>query len=203
MAPPEHGSQRYIPHHPQVPFGTRQAVLEEQISAELSEARRSGEVATKAQAILREHREGVIQLLGSEKYEKFRSYPEEQKRFKAKFFFPPRGPEMSTQEVERYQRERKEKSVAWLHKQGIDAHKLRDLSRKTAAALKEFDPVIHTRARNVPSYCRRLKFLRRSSHTRPIPGPSPADLTAGAGGTTALSRGSALRRRSIWTLLSD
>jgi hypothetical protein len=141
MMQPEHGSQRYIPHHPQVPFGTRQAVLEEQISAELSAARRSGEVATKAQAILREHREGVIQLLGSEKYEKFRSYLEEQKRFKAKFFFPPRGPEMSTQEIERYQRERKEESVAWFNKQGIDAHKLRDLSRKAAAALKEFDPV--------------------------------------------------------------
>jgi hypothetical protein len=137
----EHGSQRQIPEHPQVPIAVRQAVIEERISAELSEARQAGENAKKVQLITHEHREHVIHLLGSERYEKFRSYLKDQKRFKSKFFFPPRGPEMSNDEVARFQRERKEESMAWSREAGIDVHQLRNLSRQTAARLRELDPV--------------------------------------------------------------
>jgi hypothetical protein len=137
----EHGSQRQISEHPQVPIAVRQAVIEERISAELSEARQAGENAKKVQLITHEHREHVIHLLGSERYEKFRSYLKDQKLFKSKFFFPPRGPEMSNDELARFQRERKEESMAWSREAGIDVHQLRNLSRQTAARLRELDPV--------------------------------------------------------------
>jgi hypothetical protein len=62
----EHASQRQIPDHPEVPFEAHQVVIEERIAAELSEARRAGEDALKAQLISQDHRDRVVQLLGSE-----------------------------------------------------------------------------------------------------------------------------------------
>ncbi|MCU1226579.1 MAG: hypothetical protein JWQ42_4672 [Edaphobacter sp.] len=47
----EHGSQRQIPQHPEVPIAIREAVIGERISGELSEARQAGEDAKKVQLI--------------------------------------------------------------------------------------------------------------------------------------------------------
>ena len=124
-----------------MPFETRQAVLEERIAAEMSQVKQSNENARKRKLIAQQHKQNTIQLLGSEKYEKLRAYLKEQRKFKAKFFFPPRGPEMSTSEVERFQRERKDEALRWAREAGIDVQELCNLSRRTAERLKELGPV--------------------------------------------------------------
>lgn len=136
----EHQSQSQIPYRHDVPFEIRHAAIEQRLSAELSEVKRLGEDARKIKLILQEHRDSVINLLGCDKYEKFRAYARDQKRFRAKFFFPPRGPEMSEEEVKRFQLERREESENFLRELGVNGPQLRSLSRRTAARVREFGP---------------------------------------------------------------
>ncbi|MCU1260906.1 MAG: hypothetical protein JWO80_3791 [Bryobacterales bacterium] len=136
----EQGSQRQIPNHPRVSCETRQAVLEERMASDLADVTRTGENAKKIGLIAGEHRERVIHSLGHDKYQKLRCYLKDQKRFKNKVFFPPRGPEMSRSEVESFHRERKEESLVWAHEAGIDIHQLQKLSRNAAALVRELAP---------------------------------------------------------------
>ena len=136
----EYQSQSQIPHHPHVPFEIRHAVIEERVSAQLWEVKRVGEDAKKVKLIVQEYRDQHIYLMGCEKYEKFRAYVSDQKRFKAKYFFPPRGPEMSKDEIDRFSREQREESQGFLRELGVDINQFRSLTQRAAAYGQELGP---------------------------------------------------------------
>src|SRR5882762_7172786 len=91
----DHQSQPEIPHHKDVPFETRQSVIEQRSLSEYADVKRLGEQARKANLIIQEHRNQLTNLMGSSKYEQFRAYVAEQKRYQAEVFFPPHGPQMT------------------------------------------------------------------------------------------------------------
>ena len=97
----DYRSQSAVPYHSEVPFETRQAVIAQRILSEHADAKRVGEHAAKLKLIRQEYRDQLVNLMGSSKYEQLRAYVAEQKRFQAKFCFPPRGPEMTQQEKQR------------------------------------------------------------------------------------------------------
>ena len=91
----DHRSQSEVPHHKDVPFEARQSVIEQRSLSEHADVMRFGEQARKANLIVQEHKEQLTNLMGSSKYEQFRAYVAEQKRYQAELFFPPRGPQMT------------------------------------------------------------------------------------------------------------
>ena len=141
----EHQSLTQLPYRAEVPFETRHAVLEERLSAEQAEVRRLGEGARRMNRAVLEYRDHAIRLMGGHKYEQFRAYLKEQKRSRAKFFFPPRGAAMSQQEIDRFRAERTEESHRWLRDLGVDVRQLRELSQHTADAMMELVPATPTR----------------------------------------------------------
>jgi hypothetical protein len=195
----EHGSQRQIPHHPQVPFRTRQAVIEERLSSELGELKRVGEDANKLQAISEEHRAQLVNLLGCENYQKLRSYTNEQKRLKAKLFLRPRGPQMSKGEVEIFRRERKDEAAAWSGEMGFDINRIGELNQRAAARVKELAPAHlyrNDKRRVAPHPPEFHRIFARTSRAR---GPSCGLYLVGHGGTTAGMPDSTSSRHCTWT----
>ena len=136
----EYRSQSQVPSQREVPFETRQAVIEQRLLSEHADVKRVGEQATKMKLILQEYRDQLIDLMGSSKYEQFRAYVADQKRFQAKFFFPPRGPEMSQAETERFRRERREESQAFLYKLGLNVDQIKALSKRVRSRMEELAP---------------------------------------------------------------
>jgi hypothetical protein len=136
----QYDSQFLIPPRSEVPFDIRHAVIEDHISATQADVRRAGETARKIKSIVDEYRYHAVALLGDDKYQKFRAYVKEQKRAKAKLLLPPRGPEMSREEMERLGAERTEESQTVLRELGVNVDQLRTLREKTAAAMTELAP---------------------------------------------------------------
>lgn len=132
---PRHESQFSIPTRAEVPFEVRQAILEEKISVDQASVRRAGEDAKLIKSIADERRHRTVSLIGPEKYERFRGYIADQKRAKARLLLPPRGPEMSREEVERFRAERREESQVALRAIGVSVDQLRLLREKTTTAL--------------------------------------------------------------------
>jgi hypothetical protein len=137
---PKHESQFNIPPRPEVPFDVRHAILEERISIDQANVRRAGEDARLIKSIADEHRYRTVHLIGSEKYERFRAFVAEQKREKARLLLPPRGPEMSREEMDRFRAERKEESQVALREIGVSVDQLRELRERTTTTLDKLAP---------------------------------------------------------------
>lgn len=136
----EHQSEFELPlTPPDVSFDVRHAILEDLVSARLAEVRRVGKETRRIESALQQHRENVKDLLGT-KYEQFRAYVADKKRDQAALLFPPRGPEMSTADIDHLRRDRREESQHYLKELGIDQNELRRLSRETIARLEELRP---------------------------------------------------------------
>jgi hypothetical protein len=136
----DHRSQSEVPHHKDVPFEARQSVIEQRSLSEHADVMRFGEQARKANLIVQEHKEQLTNLMGSSKYEQFRAYVAEQKRYQAELFFPPRGPQMTLDEQARIRHERREKSLAFLQKLGVEATQIQKLNKRFRDRMEEFAP---------------------------------------------------------------
>jgi len=136
----DHQSQPEIPHHKDVPFETRQSVIEQRSLSEYADVKRLGEQARKANLIIQEHRNQLTNLMGSSKYEQFRAYVAEQKRYQAEVFFPPHGPQMTLDEQAQVRRERREKSLAFLQKLGVEVTQIQKLNKRFRSRMEEFAP---------------------------------------------------------------
>jgi hypothetical protein len=136
----DHQSQPEVPYHKDVPFETRQSVIEQRSLSEYADAKRLGEQARKANLIIQEHRDQLKNLMGLSKYEQSRAYVAEQKRYQAELFFPPRGPQMTLDEQARIRRERREKSLAFLQKLGVEAAQIQKLNKQFRSRMEEFAP---------------------------------------------------------------
>jgi hypothetical protein len=136
----EHQSGFKIPDRPEVTPEIRNAILDELVSAQHAEVKRAGEQAAKIQLIATEYRDGVRNLLGSANYERLRAYVEGQKQDRAAHLFPPRGPEMSTDDLDRLRREWREASLGYLEGLQISVDQLRESSQQAKSRLQAFDP---------------------------------------------------------------
>ena len=141
----DYRSQSEVPYHSEVPFETRQAVIAQRLLSEHADATRVGEHAAKLKLIRQEYKDQLVNLMGSSKYEQLRAYVAEQKRFQAKFFFPPRGPEMTQEEKQRFRRERREESQAFLHKLGLNVEQIKALTKRVRSRMEELAPPPPTR----------------------------------------------------------
>jgi hypothetical protein len=141
----EHQTGFKIPERPDVPPDIHRAILIELVSAQHAELTRIEEQARKIEAITKECREGIQSLVGSENYERLRRYVDVEKQDWAAQLFPPRGPEMSTDDLGRLRRERREKSLGYLQELGVEGDDLRRLSRQAIERLRAFDPPRPTR----------------------------------------------------------
>jgi len=141
----QYQSQSPIPDRADVPFETRRAVTEGRLSTQLAEVRQVGEDARKMKSIVEENYHQVVNLLGADKYEKLRAYVRDQRRYRAEYFFPSGGPEMSKDEVNRFRREQREKSEAFLRQLGVDPKGLRSLAERKSARIRELSPPHPTR----------------------------------------------------------
>lgn len=136
----EYQSQAQMPYRNDVPFETRQAAIEERIAAEQASVKRAGEDAKNLALASQEYRDDLVKLLGHDKYAQLRAYVHEQKRYARKFLLPPRGPEMSKEEVDRFRGERREESLAFLNQLGIAPSKLQSLSQRVGTRIKQLGP---------------------------------------------------------------
>jgi hypothetical protein len=124
----DYSSQSHVALHSEVPFEIRQAVFENRIADEHADIKRSGEFASKIKHIAEEYDEKLRKFMGAEKYEQFREYIAEKMREQAKVLVPPRGPEMSREELNQLRVQRKEMGLAFLNKLGIDLKELKALN---------------------------------------------------------------------------
>ncbi len=137
----EHQSEFELPPAPpDMSFDVRRAILEDIVSARLAEVRLVGKEAKTIESILQQHRESVTDLLGGTNYEQLRIYVADKKRNQAALLFPPRGPDMSTEDLDRLRHDRREESERYLKELGIDQNELRSLSQRTIERLQELRP---------------------------------------------------------------
>ena len=160
-----HNSQSEVASHTKVPFEARHAVFEQLMFSEQADVKQSGEQARRAKLVGQEYTEQVRKLMGSDKHERFRAYIAKQKMTQSKLLFPPRGPEMSSEKLERVHLQRQEESLAFLQELGVNVNQLKDLNQRTHSRLAELVPLAPT---------------KKGERVGPIlPTEVPADIRAG------------------------
>jgi hypothetical protein len=135
-----HSSQSQVAFHSDVPPEAHQAVIEHLISAEQADVRRAGKATSKIRLIEQKYMEQVRALMTASKYEKLRAYVAEEKRAQAERLLPPRGPEMSQEELADLRAQRRESSLTFLTKLGVSANDLAKLTKSTRRQLWRLVP---------------------------------------------------------------
>ena len=135
-----HSSQSQVGLHSEVPLETYQAVLEHLISAEQADVRRVGKVTRKIKLIEQKYKEEVRDLMGANKYKQLRAYVAEVKQAQAERLLPPRGPDMSVEELAGLHAQRREASQKFLNKLGVSAIDLAKLTKSYRRQLERLVP---------------------------------------------------------------
>jgi len=136
----DYNAQSPVAIHDEVPFKTRQAVIENRISDELADVKSLGEVASKTSQIATDQQGKIRRLVGEEKYERFRAEIDAENREKARIMLPPRGPQMSREELRKLQTQRKERGIALLRKLGVELSALKALNEAHRKSIEQFIP---------------------------------------------------------------
>ena len=116
----DYGWQAQIPEHGDVPDEARRIVLQQQLATAQRRLKRSGTDAAKAQRLAEQYRARLRSSLGQTRYERLRTYVEEQKQKQREQLEPPAGPDLPLEEVAELRTRRREESVSALKKLGID-----------------------------------------------------------------------------------
>lgn len=136
----DYNTQSQVAIHDEVPFKTRQAVIENRISDELVDVKSLGELASQTSQIATEQQGKIRSLMGEDKYEEFRAEIDAENREKARILLPPRGPQMSREELRQLQTQRNERGLAFLRKLGVELSELKALNEAHRNSIEQFIP---------------------------------------------------------------
>ncbi|GAB4365151.1 MAG: hypothetical protein Kow00121_01480 [Elainellaceae cyanobacterium] len=123
-----------------IPYKTRQAVIENRTSDELADVKSFNETLSQIEVIRADQTEKLRSLLGDEKYAELRAYIAAEKREKARALLPPHGPQMSREDLQKLQAHKYEKSLLFLHKLGVELSDLKALNKVNSNAQNQLIP---------------------------------------------------------------
>jgi hypothetical protein len=103
----QYGFEEEIPHHPEVPTKTREAVQERSRALAEKEREEQEDKRRSAREATQKARAQLIETLGAERYEVSRRLVEENRKERQSFLEPPKGPDRSPEALEELAQKRR------------------------------------------------------------------------------------------------
>ena len=189
-------AQTNIALHDEVPFETRQQVMEHVAATEQSRIRETGQMATRAQSIVKGYQQRLTQLLGLEKYDQYRAHVLQQKQNYRQQYMQTRqalllkSAEVPLGEIRQIEQQRlqemktahelrEREALSYLRNLGVDAARFQALRRETHEQLEAFvpgvpwhdgRPVVRILPQDVPESIRTGKTNPWTIYRPPYPG---------------------------------
>jgi hypothetical protein len=117
----------HVPPHPGVPFETHHAVVKELLASNQAQAKRFIREAKRVERIEQDYQAQLLQLMGKNKYKRFREYVAKENQTFAEKLRPSKGTGLSREEIRQLSSQRREASLAFMDSFGVKADELKAL----------------------------------------------------------------------------